>query len=39
VAQLERHFLTFLLKTERFSVAEAQERAAALPAALTEGEA
>lgn len=38
-AQLERHFLTFLLKTERFSVAEAQQRAAALKAALTEGEA
>jgi hypothetical protein len=38
-AQFERHFLTFLLKTERFSVAEAQERAAALTAALTEGEA
>jgi hypothetical protein len=38
-AQLERHFLTFLLRTERFSVAEAQERAAALKAALTEGEA
>jgi hypothetical protein len=38
-AQLERHFLTFLLKTERFSVAEAQERAAALTAALTESEA
>ena len=38
-AQLERHFLTFLLKTESLSLADAQARAAALRAALTEGEA
>jgi hypothetical protein len=38
-AQFERHFLAFLLKTERFSVAEARERAAALRDALTDGEA
>ncbi|MDQ2875331.1 MAG: hypothetical protein M3Y33_11275 [Actinomycetota bacterium] len=37
-AQLERHFLIFLLKTEQGSVTEAQQRAAALRAALTRDE-